>query len=56
MNSMSAPPVQASCKECSTVVEVCAFCDKQGCRHPMCYRCVRVALRQEIPQPHHHGG
>ncbi len=47
-----APP----CDRCGTLVGLCAFCQREECSHPMCYRCVRIALRQEIPQPHRHGG
>lgn len=56
MTSSPAAPVQATCKECSTALEVCAFCEKENCPHMTCYRCLRIALRQEVPQPHHHGG
>jgi len=46
----------ASCRQCRIAVDLCAFCQKEDCPHPMCYRCVRIVLRQEIPQPHVHGG
>jgi hypothetical protein len=47
---------QSSCSRCGVAIEVCAFCEREGCHDPLCYRCVRVALRQELPQPHDHGG
>ncbi len=47
---------EASCERCGAVVERCAFCDQGQCRDPLCYRCVRIALGLEIPQPHGHGG
>ncbi len=46
----------ASCERRGAAVERSAFCDQEQCRDPLCYRCVRIALGLEIPQPHSHGG
>jgi hypothetical protein len=46
----------STCDRCGLVIEVCGFCQEEECPDPLCYRCVRVALRQELPQPHVHGG
>ncbi len=46
----------ASCERCGADVERCAFCDEELCRDALCYRCVRILLGVEIPQPHPHGG
>jgi hypothetical protein len=45
-----------SCKECSTGVEYCAFCEREDCPEMMCYRCLRAALGLLLPEPHVHGG
>ena len=45
-----------SCERCETVVEVCAFCEREGCPRTICYRCLRIDLRSALPQPHLHGG
>ena len=47
---------EVTCKRCRTVVEFCALCERGECPDPLCYRCVRITLGQEIPQPHSHGG
>ncbi len=44
------------CARCATVIEICAFCEHDECRGPLCYRCVRAGLAQEVRQPHVHGG
>ncbi len=44
------------CATCGRWVEVCSFCEDPGCRSVICYRCLRVALRQSLDQPHRHGG
>jgi hypothetical protein len=44
------------CSGCSTRIEECAFCDEPDCGVAMCYGCLNVALGQEMPQPHAHGG
>ena len=45
-----------TCTRCGTVVEVCAVCEREVCGDAVCYRCLRVAVRQALPQPHVHGG
>jgi hypothetical protein len=44
------------CSQCEGVVEVCAVCEREDCPEPMCYRCLRVEVRQSLPHPHAHGG
>jgi hypothetical protein len=44
------------CVGCDRDVECCAFCDREDCGVAICERCVRVELREEISQPHPHGG
>ncbi len=44
------------CARCGIAIELCAFCEHDECRGPLCYRCVRVAMAQEVRQPHVHGG
>lgn len=46
----------ATCERCGALLEHCAVCGEGGCLEPLCYPCVRVAIRQEMPQPHEHGG
>ncbi len=46
----------ASCGQCGAAVERCAFCDEEQCLEALCYRCVRINLGLEVPQPHGHGG
>ena len=46
----------SGCTRCSGAIVACAVCDREGCPHLLCYRCVRIALGQEVPQPHGHGG
>lgn len=53
---MTLPPVQVLCSRCASDIELCAFCEKEGCPDPLCYRCVRLVLGQELAQPHDHGG
>lgn len=56
MTPAADPRLPPSCVSCGAAVEVCAFCDNDACPHPMCYRCVRLAVREEVAQPHQHGG
>jgi hypothetical protein len=44
------------CSGCERGLECCAFCDEDGCSTPICSRCVRLELREEVPEPHPHGG
>lgn len=54
MTAGSAPTVV--CSACGRAIECCALCETIECRELLCYRCVRVAVRQELRQPHVHGG
>jgi hypothetical protein len=49
-------PRAVICERCRKTIELCAFCQRVECAHPMCYQCLRVVLIQEVPQPHGHGG
>jgi hypothetical protein len=44
------------CSRCGTRITECAFCDEPDCPAAICYGCLNVALGQEMPQPHVHGG
>ncbi len=44
------------CMRCGRGIELCAFCERDDCGHVICYRCLRLELRQSIAQPHTHGG
>ncbi len=44
------------CTRCGVGVELCAFCDREACRHPICYRCLRGELHESMAHPHAHGG
>jgi hypothetical protein len=55
MSSIGRRTEVSTCDRCGVVIEVCGFCQEEDCPDPLCYRCVRVALRQELPQPHVHG-
>ncbi len=44
------------CLRCGAIIEACAFCERDDCREQLCYRCVRVAVRQQVVEPHGHGG
>jgi hypothetical protein len=46
----------ATCGRCGRAIDGCAFCQKEDCRDLLCYRCVRLALRQQVVEPHAHGG
>lgn len=48
--------VALTCTRCDVVVEVCAFCERVACRETICYRCLRIQLRQSMDHPHAHGG
>ncbi len=48
--------VVTKCSRCGKRIEECAFCDEPDCRAAICYGCSNVALGQEMPQPHAHGG
>lgn len=45
-----------TCTSCGDrQVELCCFCDER-CGHELCYQCVLFGLREDLPQPHTHGG
>ena len=52
----TAPRLQATCGRCESRIERCAFCENEACTLPLCYRCVRIVLGQELVHPHDHGG
>jgi len=60
MAQRSPAPMQTEarldCTRCGARIEVCAFCERADCSHPICYRCLRQELRQSLAQPHAHGG
>ncbi len=45
-----------TCTLCGSVVELCAFCERDGCGQTICYRCLRIQLGQSIAHLHVHGG
>ncbi len=44
------------CARCGKRIEECACCNEADCGDPICYHCLNVAVGQEMPQPHAHGG
>ncbi len=56
MTSVDEPRATLTCSRCGAAIDICAFCENEACRVLLCYRCVRIALAQEIAQPHAHGG
>jgi hypothetical protein len=48
--------LRTTCSRCGSDTECCDFCGEPECKHLMCYRCVRIALRQVVPNCHAHGG
>jgi hypothetical protein len=54
--SMSADRQRLACTLCTTLVEYCAFCDRDECPVIVCYKCLRIDLRQAVSEPHTHGG
>ena len=53
---MTTEPKVVKCTRCDAVVEVCAVCERDVCGDAVCYRCLRIEVRQAIRQPHIHGG
>jgi hypothetical protein len=43
------------CTHCDREIEDCSFCDER-CGHELCWRCTTYELREEVPEPHGHGG
>jgi hypothetical protein len=56
MTPVDEPGRRLICTRCGAAVERCGFCDREDCGDALCYRCVRIALGSEAPQPHGHGG
>jgi hypothetical protein len=50
------PQRSLACSLCGIAVEICAFCEREECPEAMCYRCLRIKVRQAIKEPHDHGG
>lgn len=48
--------IALACERCGVVLEICAFCERDVCGHPICYRCLRLQLGQSMAHPHVHGG
>jgi hypothetical protein len=48
-------PTLACCR-CGRTIDLCAFCERAECAVSTCYACLRVAVGQEMAQPHDHGG
>ncbi len=44
------------CSRCGRRIDECACCNEPDCGAAICYRCLNVAVGQEMPQPHAHGG
>ena len=44
------------CRGCDRTMEVCSFCENEGCGEAVCYRCLIVDLGETIVEPHGHGG
>jgi hypothetical protein len=44
------------CCTCEEEIDRCAGCDRADCAESLCYGCLNESLRQDIPQPHAHGG
>ena len=49
-------PRSVICARCDEKIEVCDLCEQENCERALCYHCVRIVLRHEVPQPHDHGG
>jgi hypothetical protein len=45
-----------TCIVCGVVVECCGCCERVDCPETICSRCLRIQLRESLPQPHLHGG
>jgi hypothetical protein len=43
------------CTHCDREIEACSFCDGQ-CDDPTCWRCLKYELKEEVAEPHGHGG
>lgn len=56
MNPTGAARQAPTCIVCGVVIECCGFCERLDCAEAICYRCLRVRLRESLPQLHVHGG
>lgn len=56
MNDRETTAQHLVCSLCSERIDQCEFCDEEDCAKAICYRCTIVAIGQEIPEPHPHGG
>jgi hypothetical protein len=45
-----------ACIVCGVVVEGCGCCERVDCPEMICSRCLRIRLRESLPQLHVHGG
>ena len=45
------PGIRVKCSKCACVLEECACCDEPDCEAAICYRCLNLALGQQVPQP-----
>ena len=51
-----APQAPPTCILCGVVVECCGCCERVDCAERICSRCLRIRLRESLPQLHLHGG
>lgn len=56
MTSIGEPERLVVCMRCGSRNECCAVCERDRCEHPICYRCLRLQVRQTVAHPHGHGG
>ncbi|HEX6331885.1 MAG TPA: hypothetical protein VF129_11460 [Actinomycetota bacterium] len=49
-------PTVLVCTGCGRGIDRCELCERAECGTALCYRCVNLALRQAVPEPHAHGG
>jgi hypothetical protein len=51
----TAEPDVVACSDCQKELEDCSFCEVR-CGHEICWRCLMYRLREEVAEPHTHGG
>ena len=56
MTSTGAARQAPACVVCGVVVECCGCCERVDCSETIYSRCLRIQLRESLPQPHVHGG
>jgi hypothetical protein len=49
-------PQAPTCIACRVAVERCGCCERVECPETICSRCLRIQLRESLPQLHVHGG